>query len=390
MAPLPQQFIDQVKASVDMLELASRYTDLKKVGDGVYGGRCPNPNHRDTDPSFTVFVKDQSWCCYGCHHGNKSKGKTHADTNYGSDCFAFLQWISGGKINWRQAILKLAEEHNILLPTDEHYRLYEVNEYRTKAYQANLYGKPLEYLKARGLSEADCKAWRIGFDGKKITFSLMDRYKRVLGFTRRWLNPPENCRDKYRNSQTNEIFNKSYYFYGIHLYDSSLDHVYITEGSMDVILGSKYGLKNVMAPLGTSFTDQHAETIKNLGKTPIFIMDGDMAGLKSAKKAIDKLAALGVYAKIVMLSDGKDLADMANQLKETLPEFVEQHTMTYGYFKVKNIINQYDSKMMELRLGYFSDLKAIMNDIPGDERKVISDFIYERMKIDFKEDKNER
>ena len=205
---LPQDFIDEVKQSVDMLELAGRYTDLKKIGDGIYGGRCPNPNHRDSDPSFTVFEKDQSWCCYGCHQGNKYRGKTHEDTNYGSDCFAFMQWITKGKLNWRQAILKLAEENDILLPDDENNALYKTNFSLAYSYTINLKGAPLDYLTNRGLDNLDCQRWMLGFDGVKIVFPLLDRYKRILGFSRRWLVTPDNCRDKYRISKTSDICNK--------------------------------------------------------------------------------------------------------------------------------------------------------------------------------------
>lgn len=383
---LPQEFIDEVKSSVDMVELASRYTDLKKIGDGIYGGRCPNPEHRDSNPSFTVFEKDQSWCCYGCHQGNKYRGKTHADTNYGSDCFAFMQWITKGRLNWRQAILKLADENNILLPDDENNALYRTNFNLAYSYTLNLQGKPLDYLKARGLTLLDCKRWMIGFDGVKIVFPLLDRYKRVLGFTRRWLTPPENCRDKYRNSKTNDIFNKSFYFYGMHLFDSNHDYVYITEGAVDVILGNKYGLTNTLATLGTSFTESHAEVIKKLKKTPVFIMDGDEAGMKSAKKAIEKLAAIGVYSKIVLLPDSKDLADLACELQENLKAYIDKHTFTYGFYKVQNIINQFDSKMNELRLTLLPELKEVLDSIPGYEKQVIADFVYDRLKLNFKEE----
>lgn len=382
----PQSFINQVKNSVDMLELASRYTVLKKVGDGVYGGRCPNPSHKDKDPSFTIFTKDQSWCCYGCHYGNKAIGKTHEDSNYGSDCFAFLQWISEGKINWKQAILQLAEENNILLPTDENEALYKTNLSKAKSYQLNLKGKAFNYLIKRGLNQEDLKKWMIGFDGQKIIFPLLDRYKRVLGFSRRWLEQPEWCRDKYRNSSTNEIFNKSSYFYGIHLYDNTHPNIYISEGPMDIILSSKYGLKNIFAAQGTSFTDNHAEIIKNLGKTPVFIMDNDPAGLKATKKAIDKLAGIGVYSKIVTLPENMDLADLSNKLKYDLLDYIDSHMITYGYYKVKNIIDIYYSKMNELKLKVYPELKELLKEIPGDEKQIIADFILNNLQINLKEE----
>lgn len=370
-----------------MLELAGRYTVLKKVGDGIYGGRCPNPSHIDKDPSFTVFQKKQSWCCYGCHNGNKHKGKTHNDTNYGSDCFAFLQWVSEGKISWKQAVLQLAKENNITIPKDEYEEMYNFNLSRAKAYTLNLTGDAFNYLVKRGLNKKDMEEWMIGFDGLKIVFPLLDRYKKVLGFSRRWLVMPDWCRDKYRNSPTSEIFNKSFYFYGIHNYDSTYPYIYITEGPMDVILAHKYGLTNIMATQGTSFTDNHAEIIKNFNKTPVFIMDGDSAGLKALNKSTDKLSKLGIYSKIVLLNNGEDLAELSNRVKYDLNDYIESHMITYSYYKVQHIFSKYNSALLELEMKLRPELKDIIDTIPENEKDLMIDFISDKMHINLREDK---
>lgn len=379
-----QNFINEVKRSVDMLELARRYTVMKKVGDNVYGGRCPNPSHIDKDPSFTVFADKQSWCCYGCHFGSKEKGDCHNNTNYGSDCFAFLQWISQGKITWTQAVLQLAKENNIPIPKDEYEEEYKLNLFRAKAFHANLSGKAFNYLVSRGLNRHDMEEWMLGSDSQKIIFPLLDRYKKVLGFSKRWIEMPEWCRDKYRNSPSSNIFNKSMYFYGIHNYNPSHDYIYITEGPMDVILAHKYGLINIMATQGTSFTDNHAEVIKNFGKIPVFIMDGDEAGTKATNKAINKLAELGVYSNIVLLDKGIDLADLALKLKFNLSNYIDAHKITYSYYKIQTLISEYNSKLLELQMKLYPKLKEIVNTIPNNEKDIIHDFILHNTHIDLK------
>lgn len=382
---LPQEFIDQVKSSVDMLELASRYTSMNPVGAGVYGGICPHEDHQDDNPSFTVFVEDNSWCCYGCHHGKKLDGGKYAEKNYGSDCFAFLQWLSKGKIGWRQAVLILAEELGIPLPDDKHAPIYEANFKRAKSFHDNLLRqkRAMAYLKSRGLELADLKEWGVGFDGQKITFPLLDRHRRVLGFTKRWLVVPEGCRDKYRNSPNSEVFNKSNYFYGIHRFDPNHHYVYITEGSMDVILAAKYELPNVFAILGTSFTDGHAEAIAKMGLVPVIIMDSDSSGIRSMNKIITILSKLGIYCKIVILPDKKDLADIALEQKELLQSYIEQHAMTYGYYKVSQIMTTYMSRLSELKLQTMPLLKEALAEVPEEERSLIFDLIRETTGITF-------
>lgn len=380
---LPQSFIDQVKSATDMVKLAQQYTELKKTGDGIWQGVCPHPDHHDTNPSFTVWEKEQSWCCLGCHNGKKhKKDKKSLDKNYGSDCFAFIQWMSNGKTGWKQAILQLAKEHDIPVPTDEFEQLYEHKKILAESYTKSLHGKAFNYLVARGLSRKDMADWMLGFDGQKITFPLLDRYRNVIGFTKRWLDMPEGRDDKYRNSHNSKIFNKGYYFYGMHLYDDSFDEIRITEGSLDVILAAKYGVKNIVATLGTAFTEGHVEIIKKLGKTPVFCMDGDPAGLKSMSKSIDMLAEEGIYSKLLIIPNQMDMADIANELKENLEQYILDYAMTYGYFKVQNIVNMFDAKTNELKLRLYPDIIEVLEEIPLNERVIIKEYIKNKLQLD--------
>jgi len=283
-----QEFIDEVKSAIDMVKLASQYTDLKPAGNGIWQGECPNPNHQDDTPSFVVWEKSQSWACMGCHNGKKSTKYK----NYGSDCFAFLQWIKG--IGWKQAILELAEMAGIEPEKEQYAELYDHQRRLALSYVKNMPTSVYDYLANRGLTKQDIKDFMIGFDGSRITFPLFDRYRKVLGFSKRKYLEKDKDSPKYKNSPNNEIFNKSLYLYGLHLLDNDFDEIRITEGAMDVIVPHRYGVRNICATLGTSFTENHVTLIKNLGKTPVFCMDGDAAGLKSIKRAVDMLNKAGI------------------------------------------------------------------------------------------------
>lgn len=373
---LSKAFIDEVKSSVDIVELASQYADLKKVGDGIWQSPCPHPDHEDDTPSFTVWEKSQSWACMGCHSGRKdSKYK-----NYGSDCFAFVQWIEG--LSWRNSVMALAEAAGISPEEDPLEPVYKDNYRKASAYHSNILPVARKYLASRGLDQKDAEKWMIGFDGSRITFPLFDRYKRVLGFTNRIFIEKEGA--KYKNSPNSEIFNKSVYFYGIHNLDSEFKEIRITEGSMDVILAEKYGVKNVVATLGTSFTKSHVAIIKNLGLTPVFCMDGDLAGQKSAKKSIDILAEEGVYSKIFTLTDGMDMADFAIANKENTESIIAKEAVTYGQLMVNELVATYEAKMNEVKIQLYPELEKIIKEIPHKgERQVISDYVKERLNIRF-------
>ncbi|MGL5507700.1 MAG: CHC2 zinc finger domain-containing protein, partial [Paraclostridium sp.] len=229
----PQPFIQQVK-NTSMLDLAKRYTELKKAGDGIWQGRCPHPEHNDSTPSFVIWEKTNSWCCMGCHNGKKGQ------KNFGSDTIAFIQWVEN--LKWRDAVLKLAEINDINKPSEANDKIYKENMALAKKYVSTLFNQSntesLDYLYNRGLDRKDVLFWGLGFDSyqARIVFPLFDKYKNVVGFNRRLIHVPPGCGDKYKNSSNSKIFNKSKYLYGIHTVDPSYPYLRVTEGCMDVIL----------------------------------------------------------------------------------------------------------------------------------------------------------
>lgn len=376
----PQDFIDKVKEATDIVKLVEEYTELKKVGPNIYEGHCPHPDHVDNDPSFRVWSDSQSWACMVCHCGKKSdKFKI-----YGSDCIAFIQWIENKK--WKDAILYLAEKANVPIPTEKNQKLLDEKKRLAISYSDNLLNTPnkaMTYLNNRGITQEDCIKWGLGYDGVKIIFPLLDRYRGVLGFTKRWIEMPEGRNDKYKNSSNSPIFNKRKYLYGIHNLTDECDELRITEGSTDVIIADKYGVKNIVATLGTAFTDEHVELIKHYKKTPVFVMDGDEAGLNAIKKSIDILANHNIYSKLVILPNGKDLADLATELKENTEEYIQNNSITYGNYLIQNELNLYQAKVNELKLKHYPNLLKVLSKVPSqEEQKILKSYIKKAMDID--------
>lgn len=377
----PQEFIDKIKETVSMVRLASEYVALEKVGSkngkGVYRGRCPHPDHTDKNPSFCVWEASNSWACLVCHNGKK----TAKFKNFGSDCIAFIMWIKG--MSWKETVVYLAQKYEIPLPDDKNQKLLDNKKNLAYSYMDNLNGKAFNYLRARGLSKEDCYEWGIGFDGQKIIFPLLDRYRNILGFTKRWIVEPENCVDKYKNSSNSRIFNKGMYLYGTHKLDLDFNEMRITEGSMDVILADKYGVKNIVATLGTAFTDGHIDIIKHYKMTPVFCMDGDKAGLAAVKKSIDLLSEHSIYSKIFLLPEGKDMADLALELKENIEPYIQDHSITYGNYLISNEMNSYLAKVNELKLKYYPKILKILKQVPSEEeQKILKSHIKNLMNIE--------
>ena len=374
----PDSFLQELKQKTDLVQLVNQYTKLKKVGLGIWQGVCPNPKHKDDKPSLTVWQKHNSWACYGCHSGKKG-----VDGNLGSDAIAFMQWVEN--LEWRQAVIKLAKWNDIPIPTDKNQKELEKNYNLNKKYRKDLNRneESLDYLYERGLDDIDIEEWQLGYDNynKRIVFPLLNKYKDIIGFNKRIIDPNYKGGDKYINSSTSDIFNKSNYLYGSHKLDNDFNEIRITEGSMDVVLSHKYGLKNIVASLGTAFTEQHARAIAKTGKTPVLIFDGDDAGDSGISKALSYFEALGIYCKIVKLPKGMDLADLSLEQKFGIENYIRRNAITAGYLQIRDIVTEYNSSLYQVRLEYIPRLEEVMKYVPKTEERMLKSYIKDELNI---------
>lgn len=375
----PDEFIKELKEKTDLVQLVKQYTKLRKVGIDIWQGVCPHPNHNDDTPSFTVWQKSNSWSCYGCHSGKKG-----VEGNKGSDAIAFLEWIEN--LKWREAVIKLAQWNDIPIPTDKNQKEFKKNYNLNEKYRKDLYKNEevLDYLYNRGLDDIDIESWKLGYDSfnKRIVFPLLNKYKDIVGFNKRIADPNYKGGDKYKNSSSSEIFNKSTYLYGAHALDNNFDEIRITEGSMDVILSSKYGVKNIVATLGTSFTEQHAKAIQKTGKTPVLIFDGDKAGNNGVIKALNYFESLGVYCKIVRLPEGKDLADLSLDLKFGIETYIKRNAITAGFLQISDLVKEYQSSLYNIRLEFIPRIEEVMKFVPRIEERMLKSYIKDELNID--------
>lgn len=359
-----QEYIQELKSRVNIVDYISRYTSLKSSGN-VYIGTCPNPGHTDSTPSFRVWNNTQSWACMSCHNGSKG------GSNYGSDIIAFVQWIDN--INFIDAVIKLSSYAGMDLPNNKHKSEY--NKLRKIAYDSHKqYKKVEDYLKGRGINEKTIKQFKIGFNGKQITIPLFDNYNRVIGFSNRSYNNPNI--PKYINSKNSDIFKKNKYLYNYNNLDYSDGYIVITEGAFDTIVSYQNGVKNVVSTLGTSFTDNHAQIIKSTNMIPIIAFDGDDAGRVSAKKASEKLEKIGVYTKILLLPEGEDLASLSNRIKDSTRDYVISRSMSFNYYKANLVVSKINNQIYDIKIKHYEELKSVINSIENDvEKKIISDKI---------------
>lgn len=356
------KFVESVKEKTSMVELAKDYVpDLKNMGGGIWQGSCPHPDHEDSSPSFTVWEHKNTWNCMGCY-----SGKRDDITNFGTDSIAFIRWIEG--TDFSETVKMLAKRANISIPKSKYKKIHADNLKTAKKYHKNLLGAPLDYiLKEREINLDAIEAFLIGYDGERITFPLLDEYGHVLGFTRRAYG--KSTGPKYKNSATSTVFQKRKYLYGIHLLDRSYKYIFITEGPTDVIAAAQNGVPNVVASLGTAFTEEHAEIIKKKRLIPVLCQDPDPPGERSAAAAYEELVNAGCTVYILDNAYSKDLDELSRFFKYDLLSFMEKNIKSYGDYLIDKELKKYEHALAQVRQKHFPLIRDAYGKIQTTEEK---------------------
>ena len=340
MARLSQEKIDEIRQSVDIVDVMGQYLELHKKGKN-YMAICPF--HDDNHPSLSISQSRQIYKCFVC--GN------------GGNVFTFIQEYL--KVPFVESVMKVAEfghvdmsgyslEKRVVKVDEALAPLYDMHAFVLKLYMYYLYtqsGKQaLDYLRHRGFDDELIKMFGIGYAPDKsilherfqkegytevaqvksglvlenerhydrfrdrVMFPLYDEFGKVVGFSGR-VYKAQDKNSKYMNSPESDIFIKGKTLYNYHRAKEAVRQagfVYINEGFMDVIAMHRAHHDNCIALMGTALTKDHLRMLKRMTRTIHLCLDGDMAGQAAAMKSSDLLTSQGFEVKIVLLPDGRD------------------------------------------------------------------------------------
>jgi DNA primase len=345
--------VDAVKSAIDMVELVSAYTPLRRVG-ARYTARCPF--HEERTPSFSVNAVDKLYYCFGC--GAKGDAITFVREKENLDFAGAVEW--------------LAERYRVPLELEEvspvqeearrrRERLLALLEQAAAFYERYLWESaageaPRAYLAGRGLGEEVSRLYRLGlspsggrmlqqkarekgfsddelraagllnragydtFQGR-LMFPLADARGRVLGFQARKLRDDDPLAGKYVNSPEGELFQKGAILYGLDLARVAIakeDAAIVVEGNADVIALRQAGLEPVVASMGTALTERQLKELRRLTTHVTLCFDGDAAGEAATLRGMDLAVASDLDVRVVALPPGVDPADAAERFAELL------------------------------------------------------------------------
>jgi DNA primase len=397
----PQYFIDDLRSRADLVRILEPYVELKKKGAN-WMGCCPF--HEEKTPSFSVNPSKGFYKCFGC-------GK-------GGNVYTFLMEMEG--LNFVEAVKVVAEKAGVMLPEpidDKQYKankkkrderkkladeVIELNKIALEFWEKyleddNAHARGArEYLESREISPETQKAFRVGlapdswdallatlketgagdklieqsglvsvneeknrvfdrFRGR-IMFPVLDIDGRPIAFGARALGKDE---PKYLNSPETPAYVKGQHLYGLYQSRAEIKRkkfAILVEGYLDLIALYQFGITNTAASLGTAFTPEQAKLLGRFARKVVVNYDGDSAGVKAARRAIEILLAEDLEIKVLVLPEGKDPDDFIRANGSDSYNLLRGKAFPYLQFVL-------DSAVQERNLGVAKQKAEAIEDV---------------------------
>ncbi len=403
-----QHFIDELKNRADLVRIIEPYAPLKKKGAN-WMGCCPF--HQEKTPSFSVNPSKGFYYCFGCQKSGTA--------------FNFFMEMEG--LSFFEAIKRVAEFSGVPLPEPIDDKKYEQNKVKKEArkkiadevielnqyaldfwenhlQENNAHAKAArEYLEKREISIETQKAFHIGFAPDswdavmsllkekgaeeklietsglvsvneeknrvydrfrgRIMFPVLDVKGNPVAFGARILASGE---PKYLNSPETPAYIKGEHLYGLYQSKEEIRQkkfAILVEGYLDLIALYQYGIRNTAASLGTAFTPEQSRLLGRFSKKVVINYDGDKAGVKAARRAIETLLAEDFETKVLVLPDGQDPDDFLKANGAESYNYLRGNAMPYLQFVLENLAGERSLSSPKAKAEAIEDILPVLSVI---------------------------
>ena len=407
MAKISRELIDQVRHSVDIVDVIGQYVQLRPAGKSLMG-LCPF--HDERTPSFSVDEKKQLFYCFSCHRGGT--------------VFHFLEDLKNE--GFLDALREVAAMANIELPAADKtvsrqqvtdppaqrkQQLIEVHQLAMNLYHHILMNTPAgeparKYLARRGMSRELIEQFHIGFAPQKhvlkafltdkkvdpqlmqqsglfingqnglsdrfssrVMFPLLDSRGKPVAFAGRLLTKNANL-PKYLNSPETLLFQKSTTLFNLDQAKSvarKSGKLYLFEGFMDVISAFGANVHNGVASLGTSLTGEQVEIISRVTNQVNICYDGDRPGQQAIERALklfEDESQRELQLRVVQLPAGIDPDEYVQQYGgEQFREYLQKNEETPAEFRLRYLRQGVDLSNQNDRLNYLNTALTVIAEV---------------------------
>ncbi|HEY0078419.1 MAG TPA: DNA primase [Pyrinomonadaceae bacterium] len=344
MGKFPQTFIDDLRRQTDIVRVIQDYVSLKKKGAN-WMACCPF--HQEKTPSFSVNPAKDIFYCFGCQKGGS--------------VFSFVMEIE--RVSFPEAVRIVAEKAGMPLPALEEDKRFEerrreadevveLNSWALEWWERQLQENnpdaraAREYIEGRGLTEETRGVFRLGYapdswdalgaylksrgasSGQiersglvvrketggfydrfrgRVIFPVFDTQGRPVAFGARAMRAGDE--PKYLNSPETAAYTKGRQLYGLNWSRDEIRRkkfAILVEGYLDLIIPYQFGVRNVVASLGTALTPEQVKLLGRFARKVVVNYDGDKAGVKAARRAIETFLAEDFEVKVLTLPDNAD------------------------------------------------------------------------------------
>ena len=396
---IPREFIDELLARLDVVEVINHRVPLKKAGKD-FKACCPF--HNEKTPSFTVSRPKQFYHCFGC--------------GVSGTAITFLMEFE--HLSFPEAVEELAGEAGLEVPDTGPARsgdnptlpLLEILGEASRYYKDQLRSHTdasttIAYLKQRGLTGEIAAQFDLGYaptgwdnlsstaDNEekldlmvkagliskresgghydrfraRVIFPIHDSKGRVIAFGGRLLDKGE---PKYLNSPETPVFHKGSELYNLHRARSAIAQQQmsiVVEGYMDVLALAQHGIDHCVATLGTATTTTHLQRLFRLAPSIVFCFDGDRAGRDAAGRALEialPLLESGRQVSFLFLPDGEDPDSVIrDQGADTFRTLIESATPLPDLL-FDTLLNQTDLTRMDGKARLATLARPLISRVP--------------------------
>ena len=399
---IPESFIQELLARVDVVDVVGRYVQLRKGGANLLG-LCPF--HNEKSPSFTVSPTKQFYHCFGCGaHGS---------------AITFLMEHTGA--SFPEAVRTLAASAGMTVPEENRSPRQQQETARRKAeesrhtqvldaaqahYLKQLRASPaaIRYLKQRGLTGEIAAHFGLGWSGtdrhglsqvfpnyedptlvesglviesedgrrydrfrERVMFPIRNARGSLIGFGGRIIGKGE---PKYLNSPETPLFSKGQELYGLWEARQAIrqeGQVIVVEGYMDVVGLAQQGIANAVATLGTATTPDHVKKLLRTSDKVIFSFDGDGAGRRAAWRALQACLPVlrdDIAIRFLFLPTEHDPDSYVRELGAEAFRACLGEAVALSRFLLDELASRHNMEEAEGRASCLHEAKPLLASIP--------------------------
>ncbi len=398
-----QDFIDEVRERNDLVEVASEYIKLKRIGNR-YAALCPFHNDKKS-PSLSIAPDKQLFYCFGC---NASGNVIH-----------FIMKMEN--LEFYDALKLLADRAHLPMPepgnpadkkkreelADKKQRIYQINTEAARYFFRHLAGdagkEAYAYLRERGLSNETIKKFGLGFapegwsnlldylkekgftphqvfeaglakqrengsyydvfhDGRVI-FPIINVQGNIIGFGGRVLKG-DGGGAKYLNSPETAVFKKKENLFGLnYAKNDKSGRLLLMEGYMDVISLHQAGIGNAVASLGTAFTPEQARLLKKYAEKAVLCYDSDQAGRRATLRAGEILTEAEIKTRVMTVTDGKDPDEFIKAKGPEMFQILMEQAKPLLMYRIDEVKKEYDLDNTEETIEFVEKAAGILSEI---------------------------